>query len=771
MNVDEKIQLGLKNHQSGNLLQAENIYKEILRDQPNNFYALNYLGILYYQFRNYDSAIEYIKKALQLNPSAADAYYNLGNIYKDSGQLDEAINCFQKALELNPDNADAYNNEGIIYKDKRRLDEAITCFQKAIQLNPNHVIAHYNLGIIFKEKKQIDEAINCFQKALKLNPNIFAAYYNLGIIFQEKKQLDDAIAYYHEALKLNPNLADLYFNLGTASQEKLKIDDAIFYYQKALKMNPNLLDAYCNLGTAFQEKGQIDDAIAYYRKAIQLNPALPDAYYNLGNALQDKMQFDYAITCYQKAIQLNPDFAEAYSRLVYQFRKTCAWQELKAMTAKLDGLTKKALDTGTKTAESPFLSIIRHADPFLNFAIAKSWSRDIARTMSNLKIRFSFDGRRKAKTKIIIGYLSNDFRNHATAHLMCSLFGLHNRDEFKIFCYSYGKDDGSYYRTQIQHDCDEFVDISSLSYDAAARCIYEDQIDILVDLKGYTQGNRIAICALRPAPVQVCYLGFPGTTGADFFDYIITDKIVTPKDQAPYYSENFVYLPYCYQVNDHTQSISNKDWKKENFGLPENCFLFCSFNHPYKIDPIMFDVWMRILQQVSEGILWLLFGNKIAEENLKREAEARGIKSERLFFAETLPKCEHLLRLRFADLALDTRIVNGHTTTSDALWAGVPLITLKGSHFASRVSSSILSAMWLPELITHSLQEYEALAVKLAHNPAELQEIRQTIARNRSVATLFDTPRFVRNIETAYKEMWEIFLAGKAPQQIEVLER
>ena len=357
--------------------------------------------------------------------------------------------------------------------------------------------------------------------------------------------------------------------------------------------------------------------------------------------------------------------------------------------------------------------------------------------MSNLKIHFSFDVRRTSKTKIVIGYLSNDFRNHATAHLMLSLFGLHNRDEFEIFCYSYGKDDGSYYRARIQHDCDKFVDISTLSYEAAARCIYEDQVDILVDLKGYTRGNRFDICALRPAPIQVSYLGFPGTTGADFIDYIITDKIVTPKDHNPYYSEKFVYMPHCYQVNDNTQSISNKNWTKVDFGLPESCFVFCSFNQPYKIDPVLFGIWMRILRQVPEAVLWLIVENKIAEDNLRREAEARGVQSERLIFAKRLPKDEHLSRLKFADLALDTRIYNGHTTTSDALWAGVPVITLQGSHFASRVSSSILSAIGIPDLITYSLEEYEALAIRLAHNPAELKEIRQRSAKNRLDMPLF----------------------------------
>ena len=521
----------------------------------------------------------------------------------------------------------------------------------------------------------------------------------------------------------------------------------------------------------FREKGQLDDAMSCYQKALELNPYHASSHYNLGNILQEKGQLDDAISCYQKTLQLKPDFAEACSKLTEQIQQTCAWQTLQSLISKLQDQTRNALNTGNKPAESPFHNITRYADPALNRAVAESWSHDIARAISHINIPFPPRVGRSSKSKLVIGYLSNDFCNHATAHLMLSLFGLHNRDEFEITCFSYGMDDGSYYRSRIQRDCGKFTDIFSLSYIEAAGCIHENQVDILVDLKGYTKDNRLCICALRPAPVQVSYLGFPGTTGADFFDYIITDKIVTPEEHAPYYSEKFVYLPHCYQVNDHTQLIANKDWGKGDFGFPEDSFVFCSFNGPYKIDPVMFDVWMEILRKVPDSILWLLSGNSIAEKNLRREAEARGIQSERLVFADMLPKDEHLSRLRFADLSLDTRIVNGHTTTSDALWAGVPVITLQGGHFASRVSSSVLAAIGLPELITHRLEEYEALAVQLARNPAQLQEIRRRLAENRLSAPLFDTPRFVRNLESAYREMWNIFSAGEKPRQIAVLEK
>jgi protein O-GlcNAc transferase len=669
MNINNAIKSAFENYQRGNLQQAEDTCKEIIKVQSNNINAINLLGIIYYQLKNYDRAIQYMKDVIKLDPNSAQAYYIIGHSMQEKKQLDEAITYYQKALQYSPNLTDAYYNLGTVFQDKKRNDEAISCYQKALQFNPRDTDAYYNLGRVFQEIKLFNEAVSC--------------------------------------------------------------------YQKALELNPNLDDAYSNLATVLVEMNKHDEAIA----------------------------------CCRKALAINPDLAEAYDLLAHEMQQMCNWQEFEALASKLDGLTRKALDTGTKTGETPFMSISRNADPSINFAIAKSWSYDIERAMSALKIHFPSYVGKKGKTKIVIGYLSDDFRDHPVAHLMLSLFGLHSRDNFEIFCYSYGKDDGSYYRARIQHDCDKFVDMAALGCEAAARCIHEDGVDILVDLKGYTRGSRLEICAFRPAPIQISYLGFPGSTGADFIDYIITDKIVTPKAYSPYYSEKFVYMPNCYQINDNTQPISNKKFRKIDFGLPESCFVFCSFNQPHKIDPVMFDSWMRILQRVPESVLWLPLGIKTVEENLKREAEARGVVSERLIFADRLPKKdEHLARLKFADLAFDTRIYNGHTTTSDALWAGVPVITLQGHHFASRVSSSILSALGVPELITYSIEEYETLAVRLALNALELKEIRQRIAQNRMVETLFDTPRFVRNLETAYKEMWKIFLAGDVPREIEVLE-
>ena len=669
--------------------------------------------------------------------AAVEAFYKMGYAFHRDGKLHEALVWYQKAVEVKPDYAEAWHNMGIVFKDQDRLNEAMSCFQKALEVKPDLAQAYNNTGNVLRYQGMLGEAISCFQRAVHLKPDYAGAYYNMGSTFQDQGKSNEAIACYQKALEIKPDFAEAYNNMGTVLQDQDELDEAISCFEKTLQLEPDHAEAYNNMGSTFQQQGRSDEAIAWY----------------------------------QKALRLKPDYAGAISNLLHQLRQTCSWQELGDVTARLDGLTKQDLDNGRRSAESPFVNLTRQADLSRNFAIAKSWSSDIARSMSNLKIDFSFDNRRLRRTKIAVGYLSNDFRNHATAHLMLGLFGLHNQDEFEIFCYSYGKDDGSYYRKRIERDCDKFVDLQNIGYADAAKCIYGDQVDILVDLKGYTKGHRLAICALRPAPIQVSYLGFPGTTGADFFDYIITDRIVTPEEHVPYYSENFVYLPHCYQVNDHSQALSNRDWKKEDFGLPEESFVFSSFNRPYKVDPVMFDVWMKILRQVPQGVLWLLRENETAEKNLRHEAEARGVKPERLVFSEMLPKDEHLPRLRLSHLALDTRIVNGHTTTSDALWAGVPIITLQGSHFASRVSASILTAIGLSELITHTLEDYESLAVHLARNPRKLKAIQERLSKNRLTEPLFDTPRFVKNLEKAYKEMWHIYLAGQKPRHIEVLER
>jgi len=770
IHIDSEFTKAIQYHKSGQLRKAEEIYKRILEVYPNHSDTLNLLGVIASQSGNNDIAVNLINKAIQYNPGNPIYYYHLGIILKDQGKSIEAINSYQKSLEIKPDYVESHNNIGVVFIDLGELSKALICFQKALEIKPEYAEAHFNLGTVFKRQDKRAEAISSFQRALEINPNYTEAHNNLGAMCEEQGDFVEAISCFQKVLEINPEYVDAYNNMGAVFIEMGELAKAFTCFQKALEINPKYAEALYNLGIVCNSQNKRAEAVFCFQKALEIKPENAEAYHNLGNVFIDLGRRTEALSSYQKALEISPDHAKAFSELFYQLQQLCDWNKLEGMTAKLDDFTTKALDKGTKTAETPFLNLSRHIDPSRNFAVAKSWSGDIARAMSNLNVHFPFEGRRSRKNKIVVGYLSNAFRDHAMAYLTLSLYGLHNRDEFNIFCYSYGEDDGSYYSTRIRQDCDKFVDIGNLNNADAARCIYDDQVDILVDLKGYTKDSRLEISALHPAPIQARYLGLAGTTGADFFDYIITDKIVTPEDHAQYYSENFAYLPHCYQINDYAQTISSKCWNRADFGLPENSFVFCSFSQGYKIEPVMFNTWINILLQVPETVLWLQRKNEITEKNLRQEAESKGIESARLIFSEKLSKDQHQRRLGLVDMALDTRIVNGAATTSDALWAGVPVITLQGNHFSSRMSSSMLTALGLPELITSTLKEYESLAVDLARNPVKLQMIRQTLMKNRLAEPLFNTSRFTRNLEKAYKEMWEIFAAAEMPRQIEVVE-
>jgi protein O-GlcNAc transferase len=798
------LERGLHYHQQGDLELAEKNYRDILDVMPKNANALHLLGVLSNQMQDHPAAIDLITRAIQIAPDQPIFHNNLGNAYRDGGCCEQAIACYQKALQIKPDLVETYINMGIAYHQLADFDRAVSAYQKAIQLKPNSAEACYNLGNTFKEQGLLDEAVSCYRQATAFNPMLVEAFYNQANILESKARFDEAVACLKHCIQFKPDWAEAHSNLGNLSKQLGFIDDAIFYCQKAIQIKPELDEAHINLGNAFKDQGSFDNAIDCYRKALRINPANAEAYFNLGvtcaeadhmadatghfqKATQLNPQFaeahnymgvvlaeqgrrDEAIDFFQKAIQINPDYAEAYIYLIHQLQHTCDWRLLFRFAEELDLLVTRAKDKGRSIIEPPFICMARCSDPAMNLAAAKACSRKILQPLQKATPSFAFETRRQKKRKLTIGYLSSDFHDHATAHLMLSLFGRHDREKFKINCYSYGPDDHSTYRKQILNQSDQFIDIRKQSHIDAAKQICEDRVDILVDLKGHTRGARLGILACRPAPIQAHYLGYPGTTGADFIDYLITDRIVTPEDHAVYYSEKLVYLPHCYQVNDDQQEISTRDWTRKALDLPDKGFVFSSFNLPYKIDPDMFDSWMRILQQVPDSVLWLFDDNPHARRNLRREAANRGVAPDRLVFAQKIEKAEHLSRLKSADLALDTRIVNGHTTTSDSLWAGVPVIAIQGSHFASRVSSSLLHALGIPELVADCLEEYEKLAVRLASHSSELNDVRHKLNINRLESPLFDTARFVRNLERAYSEMWRIFLEGRAPAPIKVPE-
>ena len=807
MNIKQELKKAVLYHRSGKLEQAENIYTQILAKHPEHADALHLMGLLAYEKGKNNEGINLIKKAIETDHSQPFFFNNLGNIYKAVGRFDDARSCYSSALTLTPEYADACYNMANILRELKNPDEAISYYKKTVKIIPEHIEAYNNMAVLLCEQGKAESALLIYKKILEIKPYFYNALNNMGHIYKDQKNFDDAMSCYKKSIKADPGRPEAYASMGSMLQITGRLNEAVKYYKKAINIKPDFYEAFNDMGTVFLELNMLQPAMECFIKAATINPFTPNVYNNIGNVYKKKGRFNKAAKCYEKGIDLNPDLFEtyynlglvygktgrfeeavgcykkaiekksdytfAYNFLIYQLQQICSWKEINPLILKLDKLTKKTLKDKETSAQMPFLAFSLNDDPLHNFNVAKSWSDNIENSMGSLiksvkGSKFLFSPGLSRKKRIILGYLSSDFKNHATAHLMLSMFKMHNRDKFKIYCYSDGEDDKSSYRTKIINDCDGFVEIRGLSHFDAATRIYNDQVDILIDLKGYTEGGRLEIFALRPSPVQVSYLGFPGTTGADFIDYIIADKIVIPLKDRENFSEKVVYMPNTYQVNDRFQIISDQNISRKEAGLPENGFVFCSFNGTCKIDSATFDLWLSILRDVPKSVLWLLKSNDLVEYNLKYEAEKRDVDSDRLFFGEKLLKDRHLARLKLADLAIDTIIVNGHTTTSDALWAGVPVITLQGRHFASRVSSSILNAIGLNDLIVHNTDDYRNLAILLAKDPARLKFYRQKIDDNRMKYPLFDTLRFVKNIEKAYQQMWKIYESGNVPVHINV---
>ena len=586
-------------------------------------------------------------------------------------------------------------------------------------------------------------------------------YINKGAAFFSDGDISQAIKNFLKALEYNSNSIEASFNLGFCYLTQNNYEQAIFYFRKTLKLKPQDQEAANNLAMSLANYGAImlykdpKRALECLMEANKIIPENSNILYNIGNAYQAMGKTEESMETIKKVIKIDPEFEHAYGQYYLRLRTFAYWDEAKKIFKKMKELSDASLKLNKLTSETPFVSVCNFEDPKRNFEIAKVWSKQDKDLVSNIKFSRKIS-KKKAGELIRIGYLSYDFHDHATLHLLMGVLRLHNKKKFKIYAYSYGFPSESSYRRDAQKYVNVFRDIRLTSDLEAAEIINKDKIDILVDLKGHTSGCRLGIMALKPAPISVTWLGFPGTTGADYIDYILTDKIVTPPSEAKYYSEKIVYLPNTYQPTDNKQIISDRKFTRRNLGLPGDpeTIVFSSFNQPHKIEPEAFDVWMRILKQVPKSVLWLFVDNKIAANNLKKEVRKRGVDAGRIFFANPLPKDEHLKRIALADIALDTFTYNGHTTTSDCLWAGVPVITLKGNHFASRVSASLLTAMGMNYLITNSKIEYERLAIELATNPKKLFSIHYSLLSKRLSEPLFDTQRFTSDLEKIYAKLY-----------------
>lgn len=579
-------------------------------------------------------------------------------------------------------------------------------------------------------------------------------HYDLGNLLLDSGQAQEAEASFKQALLLAPDHPQILLQLGNALAAQGRLMDAVANFMRSLEADPKQLAAHYNLGNALREMGKPEQAEACYRKALKLAPNDADIHNNLGNVLREMGRLDEAIACYREALRLNPDLHHAKIHLLHQKQHICDWEGLEPAIAEI----RRVVAQEPEAQISPFAFL---ALPGTTAAeqrkCAEHWVANRYRNLMAEGARLHYSHSRKKKDKLRIGYLSADFRRHPLASLITEVIELHDRTGFECHAYSYAPDDATPERKRLEKAFDHFHDILPITQFQAAERIHQDGIDILVDLTGFTQTSRSGILALRPAPIQVNWLGFPGTMSAPFVDYLIADRVIIPPDQAQHYAEHLVYLPDTYQANDRKRPVGNTP-SRNDCGLPDHATVFCCFNQTFKITPQVFDIWINILNKIAGSVLWLLDCNRWAKANLLKYAQARGMDPTRIIFAPRTSGAEHLARQKLADLFLDTLPYNAHTTASDALWMGLPVLTCCGDTFASRVAASLLAAAGLSELVTHDLAEYQAKALHLARQPDELQAIRLKLENGRDAMALFDTPRFTRNLENAYRNLWQTWL-------------
>lgn len=712
----------------------------------NRALALSELGRLEDSLAGYD-------KAIALHPEFASALTNRGNILRQLGRHDDALASYARAMELDPRNPNTFYNRGVTLHEVGRAEDALASYDQALTLAPTFTPARTNRANLLRAAGHMDAALADYEQAIAAEPRNPEGYFNRGVALGEARRLEEALASYAAALKLKPDHVDAAYNGALTLQELQRWDDALKGYDRVIALNPNHTEALNNKGAILESFGHTDAALVAFDKAIASNPNYAEAYYNRSFVRWLKQKGDpQAVRDLERAIALNPGYPYALGDLLHLRMQMGDWDSYARDVA--------AIEAGLQAGKP----VVR---PFVYQAISESPADLQLCSTSFLSLHFpplpvAAPAPRPATGKIRIGYLSAEFRDQATSYLMAGLFESHDRNKFEIIALDNGGDDGKTMRTRLIKAFDKFIDVVRLTDDEAAQRIRNENIDILVNLSGYFGSPRMGIFARRPAPIQVNYLGFPATLGANYIDYIVADRIVIPEAEQRYYTEQVVYLPGCYQVNDSKRAIDPETPTRAAHGLPENAFVFCNFNQNYKLTPPAFAAWMKILAEVDGSVLWMLQNTPALAANLRKEAARFGINSDRLIFAKHIDMDKHLARLPLADLFLDSRPYNAHTTASDALWAGLPLITCRGTAFPGRVAASVLTAAGLPELVTENMEDFSALAVKLARDKDMLAGIRKKLADTRATCALFDTERFRGHIESAYETMVANWRAGKA---------
>jgi protein O-GlcNAc transferase len=787
MTILQALQIALQHHQAGRLSNAEALYRQILAVQPNHADALHFLGVIAHQVGRHDVAMELIRQSIVLNPRNSAAHSNLGEACRAADQQDEAIAAYRRALELEPDYPEAHNNLGNALRDQGRIDDAITAWRSALKVKPDYLEAHTNLGNALREQGRLDDAIAAYGHALEHRPDYAEGHTNLGNALWERGRLDEAIVAHRRALQLQPDLPEAHNNLGNALRDQGRIEEAITAWRHALRLKPDYPEVRNNLGNALLDQGQIDEAIAAYRHALEVKPDYPDAHYNLGAALREQGQLDEAIASYRHALRLKPDYPDALNRLGNALAQRGEFSEA-------IGAWRRALELKPDLPHTPdhlgvalrdqgeldeAIAVFRRALQFqpesssthsnLIFALHlhpghdskasaeehQRWNRQFSDPLRQFVLPHLNE--RNAERRLRVGYVSPDFRDHPVGRFALPLIERLDRERFEVLCYS-GLEKADWVTERFRAMADQWRETAGVPDAELAEMIREDKVDILVDLAMHTEGNRLRVFARQPAPVQVAWLGYPGSTGLTSIGYRLTDAYMDPPgEDSAWSTEKAVRLPDCWCCYDPAGDSPDVNALP---ALTAEGVTFGSLNSFCKLNEQVLNLWARVLKEVKRSRLVMLCPEGPARERVRAFFGTRGITADRVELTAFVPRREYLTHYHRIDLALDPFPYNGMTTTCDALWMGVPVLTLPGKMPVSRAGLSVLSNVGLAELAASSEEDYLRLAADLAGNLPRLADLRASLRARMQASPLMDAPRFARNVEAAYRKMWEAWRSG-----------
>lgn len=686
--------------------------------------------------------------------------------HHQAGRLADAERLYRQVLRQKPDYAEAHCNRGAALQALGRVDRAAECYQQAVTLRPDYFDAHNNLAVALQRLGRLDDALASCQRALALKRDRAEAHFNLGAVLQELDRLEEAVSSYRQGLALKPNNAEVHFNVGMSLRRLGRQEEALASLNQALALNLDSAELYFNLGVTLQALGRAEDALVFFQRGIALKPDHAETHHIMGGLLRGLGRLEQASQSFDEALRLDSDREYLYGDAFHVRMHLCDWTDYRNRLAQIlqgieqDKITAPPFILGALTDRGSVL--LKAAQMMIEHQCAG-------------QLETTIPPRAARPRKIRVGYFSTDYQNHPVGYAMAEIFEHHAKDNFELVAFSLGPSKDDEIRRRVRSAVDEFIDLSNMSDREAVLLARQMGIDIAVDLNGFTSGMRLAIFAQRAAPIQVNYLGYSNSMGAEFMDYIIVDKTLAPDDHRQFYSEHLAVLPNtCLpkgpRIGGAIPVVEDKKSWKQKAGLPSTGFVFCCFNNSYKIKPEIFDAWMRILKQVEGSVLWLREYNADASSNLRKEARARGVDAARLIFAGPASEEEYMQRYCVADLFLDTWPYNAGSMARECLWAGLPILTLTGESYFSRMAASLLNVLELPELITSKLSEYESIAVELAHDAQRLAQISAKIAKNRLATPCFDTALLTRNIEAAYVQMYERYHQGLPPADIRVAE-